>query len=191
MRPQKVKDEHLMRGLISVLRAKGYEGASLMDLANATGLKKASLYHRFPGGKQQMVEEVLKFIGNWSEEHIYGVLTNKQLNIEERLLRSIANINALYDDGKSACILKALTSDANLLNLDSQIKQSFQRWIEGFEILGVDAGFTKDQSIQYAQEVIIRIQGSLILSKGLNSTAPFQEQLGQIKTLYSKASPIH
>ena len=54
MRPQKTLDEDVLAGLTEVFQSKGYEAASLQDLARATGLKKASLYHRFPGGKKQM-----------------------------------------------------------------------------------------------------------------------------------------
>ena len=57
MRPQKTLDEDVLAGLTEVFQSKGYEAASLQDLARATGLKKASLYHRFPGGKKQMAEE--------------------------------------------------------------------------------------------------------------------------------------
>jgi TetR/AcrR family transcriptional repressor of lmrAB and yxaGH operons len=46
--------------LFLVFRDRGYEGASLADLSEATGLGKSSLYHHFPGGKEQMAEAVLE-----------------------------------------------------------------------------------------------------------------------------------
>ena len=48
MRPQKVQDTEMLQGLMAVLRSRGYDGASLKELSDSTGLKKASLYHRFP-----------------------------------------------------------------------------------------------------------------------------------------------
>ena len=51
MRPSKISDEKVFQGLSDVFRRKGYDGASYSDLMKATGLVKASLYHRFPGGK--------------------------------------------------------------------------------------------------------------------------------------------
>ena len=48
-RPQSVQDQDLMQRLSCVFRDVGYDGASLSILSEATGLKKASLYHRFPG----------------------------------------------------------------------------------------------------------------------------------------------
>lgn len=40
MRPQKILDADMISGLTKVFRDKGYEGASLNDLAEVTGLKK-------------------------------------------------------------------------------------------------------------------------------------------------------
>jgi TetR/AcrR family transcriptional regulator, lmrAB and yxaGH operons repressor len=58
-RTQSISEADLIGRLSLVFRDRGYEGAALADLASAAGLKKASLYHRFPGGKQQMAEEVM------------------------------------------------------------------------------------------------------------------------------------
>ena len=40
MRPQKVLDVEILKGLTKVFRSKGYEAASLKELSEATGLKK-------------------------------------------------------------------------------------------------------------------------------------------------------
>ncbi|MDH3644464.1 MAG: TetR/AcrR family transcriptional regulator, partial [Gammaproteobacteria bacterium] len=41
--------ESLEDQLVTVFKKRGYEGATLNQLADATGLSKASLYHHFPG----------------------------------------------------------------------------------------------------------------------------------------------
>ncbi len=43
MRPQKVSEDDLMESLSKTFRAFGYEAASLKELSDETGLKKASL----------------------------------------------------------------------------------------------------------------------------------------------------
>ena len=78
-----------MTGLMEVIRAKGFEGASMNDLAEATGLKKASLYHRFPGGKQEITEAVLAYTQSWGRTHISGVLTDSTQAPEARLTKVI------------------------------------------------------------------------------------------------------
>ena len=64
----------VLRALGEVFRAHGYEGASLTLITEATGLGKGSLYHLFPGGKEQMAAEVLADIDGWFELNIYAPL---------------------------------------------------------------------------------------------------------------------
>ncbi len=46
--------EEVLDRLAAAFRRDGYDGASIARLSAATGLGKASLYHYFPGGKQDM-----------------------------------------------------------------------------------------------------------------------------------------
>jgi len=50
----KITDAQLTDALTDVFRTYGYEGATLSRISEATGLQRASLYHRFPGGKEAM-----------------------------------------------------------------------------------------------------------------------------------------
>ena len=53
--------------LVMVFRQHGYEGATLSKISEATGLGRASLYHHFPGGKQEMARAVLESVAAWFE----------------------------------------------------------------------------------------------------------------------------
>src|SRR5687767_7960924 len=61
--PPLVSDKELLERLTGVFRRHGYDGASLSVIAAATGLQRSSLYHRFPGGKEQMAAEVARALG--------------------------------------------------------------------------------------------------------------------------------
>ncbi|NJN51594.1 MAG: helix-turn-helix transcriptional regulator [Gammaproteobacteria bacterium] len=49
----------LIEQITEVFRLHGFAGATLAQLSAATGLKRASLYHHFPGGKADMANEAL------------------------------------------------------------------------------------------------------------------------------------
>ena len=48
--------------LLQLFRQHGYDGATLSKISQVTGLGKASLYHHFPKGKDEMVQEVLAYL---------------------------------------------------------------------------------------------------------------------------------
>jgi len=81
------KDEVLDR-LLNTFRDKGYEGASLAELSAATGLVKASLYHYFPGGKQDMAEQVMAHLERQLAAAIYEPLQSTQWRRSALIRRS-------------------------------------------------------------------------------------------------------
>lgn len=184
MRPQKVDDQDMLQGLMSVLRAKGYDGASLMELADAAGLKKASLYHRFPGGKKEMTAAVLDYVSKWTAKHIYDVLVNESHPPKKRLSQALDHIRTLYKDGEAICIIRALSMDTGMALFGEQINTSLQQWITAFALLGKDLGLSPALAKKEAVQTLIEIQGSLVVSKGTGDTDVFDKTLKKIAKRY-------
>lgn len=186
MRPQKVLDTEIFNGLFTVLRSKGYDGASLNELAGATGLKKASLYHRFPGGKQEMAAAVLTHLDQWVEQHIFKVLSDKTKTPKERLINGITGIRELYDGGSESCIFRALSMESGIELFHKQIGDGMQKWIDTFKTVGISYHLTPKIAEEKAIETLIKIQGSLVVAKGLNDLTVFENTLQQIEDYYLK-----
>ena len=56
--------------LLGAFRRYGYDAASLGQLSQATGLGRSSLYHYFPGGKEEMARAVLDRVDAWVHDAI-------------------------------------------------------------------------------------------------------------------------
>lgn len=187
MRPKKIEDRELILNLMSVLRKKGYEGSSLNQLADAAHLNKASLYHRFPGGKKEIADVVLDFTDEWVKEHIYELLSKSSIAPQERLDLVLKAIGEdLYNNGNEMCLLRALSIDDSQGMFGDKIKCSMSTWIDAFTLLGIDFGFSKKESAEKAIQVLIQIQGGLVVSDGLGSLTPFKNVLQTLKDMYMK-----
>lgn len=184
MRPQKVAHKEIMEGLLQVLRAQGYDGASLSDLAKASGLKKASLYHRFPGGKQEMTAAVLDYVGEWVGVNILDVLQEKNKTTAERLHTALDNIDELYNRGQSICIFRALTTHTGLELFGQQIQAGMEKYIDAFTQLGCELQMDPIRARKEALQTLIDIQGGLIVSKGLKEEQIFERSLAGIRERY-------
>lgn len=171
---------------MSVLRSKGYDGASLNELAGSSGLQKASLYHRYPGGKKEIALAVLNFVDQWVDTNITAVLIDQEILPSERLEIALKNIDAIYNSGKCACILRALSMDNGLGLFAEELKTGMEQWISSFTTLGLSFGFGEDKSKEKAINVLVKVQGSLIVSQTLGNTEPFARALADIKVMYLK-----
>lgn len=179
----KVFPQDVDRKLTEVFTKYGYDGASMELLAQATGLKKASLYHRFPGGKRDMAAHVLKNVGNWFQTHVGAVLADKTLSTSQRLDISLKNIMSQVDDGASNCSLRMLSACSETAYFRQSIEDSFVILLDGFTNIGVENGLDEALARVRARQAVITIQGSLVLARGLNDTAIFKQSVEAIPSL--------
>ena len=186
MRPQKIDDSELMWKLFEVLRSKGYAGTSLNDLAEAAGLKKASLYHRFPNGKEEITLTVLAYSREIVDNTILDVLKDSGKEPEIRLKVALKNISKFYDQGKKTCLTRALSTEKDWPILTDLLKTGSEKWIHAFQTIAIDLGFDIEVVEDMALDTIIRIQGSLLISNYLDSVLPFKKTLRKIEKLYLK-----
>ena len=99
-----VERREVLRALGEVFRAHGYEGASLTLITEATGLGKGSLYHLFPGGKEQMAAEVLADIDAWFELNIYAPLREAS-DPARAIAAMIAGVDDYFHSGDRVCLV--------------------------------------------------------------------------------------
>ena len=170
-------EEELITRLGVVFRDVGYEGATLTALSQATGLKKASLYHRFPAGKEQMAREVLESARAWLEENILSQLRGKGTPAA-RIGNMVKQLDSFYSGGKQACLLNMLSS-AHIHEgpFTDQIKQIFEAWIDALSSVLMDAALEPKAARARAERAVILLQGSLVFSRGMGTTRPFREFL--------------
>ncbi|TVZ14604.1 TetR/AcrR family transcriptional regulator [Maribacter sp. MAR_2009_72] len=185
MRPQKIMDKEMLNGLSKVFKSKGYEAASLNELAQITGLKKASLYHRFPKGKQGMAAAVLLDIEKWVTQNIFDVLNGDEEGLPEvRLKKALSSIEKLYDGGSEPCIFRAFSMQSALNLFEKNINDGMTSWVNAFTSIGIALQQSPDTARELALEVIIEIQGSLIVTKCMNDTTIFKNALIKIEKKY-------
>ena len=165
-----------------VFRQYGYDGASMEILAESTGLRKSSLYHRFPGGKEEMAEAVLQSAAKWARDHIVAVV-NSEIPREVKLEKIMNNIFELYDGGTKTCILRSMLMGTGLTRFEKAIASIFHDLQYGFRELAKAYGKSEAEAEMIAVDGIIKVQGSLILGKAFGDPNLFKQQLAQYETV--------
>jgi AcrR family transcriptional regulator len=160
-----------------VFRDIGYEGATLVALARAAGLEKASLYHRYPEGKEQMAREVLTEAGRWLQENVLEPLRS-DAPPAQRIANLVRRLDEFYAGGRTACLLNMFsTAPQSDGPFSEPIRQVFDAWSTALSGALIDAGFDKKTATARAEKAMILLQGSLVCSRGMGTTRPFREML--------------
>lgn len=165
--------------LLQLFRQYGYDGATLSKISEATGLGKASLYHHFPGGKDEMVEAVLDYLENWMDQNILQML-KRSGDPQSRLQQMCDRLSQVYEGGKQPCLSAILLLGSARSTFHQRVQAIYQVWIDAIAQVLIEAGMNKTLAQQRGEDGIIAIQGALILSQGLNNPDPFQRMMQQL-----------
>ena len=171
--------EAVVDRLLGAFRRHGYDAATLGQLSSATGLGRSSLYHYFPGGKGEMAHAVFDRVDAWAREAVLGPIEGGGTP-ERRLARVIAALDGYYGGGAEACLLGNLVVGEARTMFQDRLGTAFRSMIDGLARLAREKGIPAREAQRRAEDAVARIQGSLILSRGLDDTAPFRRVLKAI-----------
>ena len=182
----KITDEDLLERLRRVFQDHGFEGASLSRISEATGLEKASLYHRFPGGKDQMAEAVLAHVGRWFVENLLAPLRETG-PVAARIRETGRRIQAFYEDGRRSCVLDTLSLRDGSPALHEAVGRTYAAWRDSFAAAAREAGLPAGLARRRAEEAIMSIHGALVLARATGDTKPFARALARLPDLLTSS----
>jgi TetR/AcrR family transcriptional regulator, lmrAB and yxaGH operons repressor len=152
----------LMDGVIETFKRKGYDGASLSDLGAATGLAKASFYHRFPSGKPEIGRSALAESGKRFTQAVLRPLQSAAA-APDRLNAMLDGVLDYYAGDTQACLMNTMTLGDGAHLYGKDIKHTIAAWEK--LIAACFQGMSEDAARARATDIIIRIQGALVLAR--------------------------
>lgn len=129
-----------------------------------------------------MVEAVLDFLENRLKQHIIQNLQQPG-DASVRLQRMVDYLQDAYDRGQQPCVIAILLLGSARDVFHTQVRKLLQTWIEAISSLLIEAGISEEIACQRAEEALIAIQGSLVLSQGLDKPSLFQRKVQSLPTM--------
>jgi TetR/AcrR family transcriptional regulator, lmrAB and yxaGH operons repressor len=180
-RPPSIEDDKLTDLIVSVFRERGFVGTAINDLSAASGLQRASLYHRFPAGKEQMAEVALTTVG-----HRFGWIL-EPMREDTDVARGIAEtgrrLGEFYGAGALSCVLDTMTLAGAPAEVRDHARSLAATWIESMTDAARRAGHRPDAALRAAKDAFVRIEGALVLSRVTGDTGAFAEAVALLPTL--------
>jgi AcrR family transcriptional regulator len=175
----KVTDYDLLERLTRVFQDHGYEGASLTRISESTRLEKASLYHRFPRGKDQMAEAVIAHVGEHLVKDVLAPLRQAG-SARKRVRETARRLQEFYEDGQRSCLLETLSLSGGGSTLHELVSVTYAGWRDAFAAVAREAGLGSRLARKRAEEAIIGIHGSLVLARAIGDRKPFARTVARL-----------
>src|SRR5262245_15587576 len=177
--PLLTKPEMLAR-LMDLFREHGFDGASVSDISESTGLGKSSLYHHFPNGKEEMALQVLAHLEEQLEQALFAPMRSGG-DPAKKLNQMLDALDRFYEGGKRACLLERLCASVDARRFRRPLGRAFNKWIDAVEALGVEAGLPRAVARRRAEDLVVRIEGALVLCAGTGDADVFTRTIRDLR----------
>ncbi|WP_282604546.1 TetR/AcrR family transcriptional regulator [Pelagibius sp. Alg239-R121] len=166
--------------LAEVFRTHGFEGTSLSVITAKTKLGKGSLYHFFPGGKDEMAEAVLEEIGRWFEDRVFKPLRDEP-DAEAAIEKMFEEVDRYFRSGRRVCLVGAFALGQECDRFERQVRGYFETWVMDLESCLIRAGRNETLARDLSEDAVIGIQGALVLARSIGQSAVFERTLLRLK----------
>ena len=174
--PSETKDR-ILETSGELFRRQGYMGTGVKQIVEEAGAPFGSIYHFFPGGKEELGAETIRRSGA-----LYGLLFVEFVGPEVDLVKGVRAFFAgaaetlRETDFADACPIATVALEISSTNeeLREACADVFNLWIEGGTARFVEAGLTKVQSRALVIEMLAGLEGAFVLSRALRSTEPVE-----------------
>lgn len=178
--------EAMLDSTIVLLRERGLTGTSVRDVVAHSGAPRGSVYHHFPGGKAQMVDEAIDRAG--------GAISSA-IGYFEQEGDPVAALDGLVDffiklleasDFNAGCPIAAVAGEADTSEGRAQAAaagRAFDEWRGKIAAAGEHEGIAPDRARSLATLTIASLEGALLMCRAARNTAPLEDVANELRPL--------
>ena len=166
--------EKMIVGAASLLSQRGLQGTSFTDVLELTDAPRGSIYHHFPGGKNEMVSEALELLGTVVAARISSAEVSRPEQVSDAFVDGWrAFVEAT--DFTAVCAVTAVTvgAGADAEELLPSVASAFGAWRTALADAFRRTGLLKVDSDRLALTTVAALEGALILARAQHSLEPF------------------
>ncbi|MBM3490214.1 MAG: TetR/AcrR family transcriptional regulator [Alphaproteobacteria bacterium] len=184
--------QRLIETTLRLLRSQGLRATGINEIIRQSGAPRGSIYHHFPGGKEQLVIEALRAAGALIGAKIGAAMAGQAS--AAAALRAFARVHAeemMQSDYLLGCPVGNAAADASASSpaVRQACAEIFSAWeqliAEGFQRAGLD----RLPAAALAEFVVASVEGALILCRVRRSMQPLERVGQQLEWLLSSVTP--
>ncbi len=176
--------ERIVQSSAELFRRQGYTGTGMKQIVAEASAPFGSVYHFFPGGKEQLGAEVIRSSGQVYLE-LFGAVALQAPDV-------LTGVGAFFagaaetlreTDYADACPIATVALEVASTNepLRQATAQVFESWLAAATEYLVAAGIARDTARELAFSMLSLLEGAFIFCRAMRSTEPL-EAAGQTAT---------
>lgn len=163
--------DRMVDSAIKLLATQGFQGASFSSILEDSKAPRGSIYHHFPGGKDELILEALGRSGDnaWQiVERFRGLSAAEVVSRLVGMWRSLLTIG----DFRIGCSIVGATVSAHDDEIVDRAAQVFRAWEDQLASVLVEAGVSEGESASLGTLLIAACEGAVVLCRAERSMVP-------------------
>ncbi|MDZ4868399.1 MAG: helix-turn-helix domain-containing protein [Alphaproteobacteria bacterium] len=167
--------ERLVEASADLIQRKGYHSTGLAEILTASGAPRGSLYHYFPGGKEDLACEAIALSAAKVMQTLATV--TKGARSPTTALNKIADHFAgqlTASNFEKGCPVATITLElaGDSTRIQEACAAAYAAWQAGIEAMLVRAGIVGAKPL--AETLLMTLEGALLLSRARRDCAPLR-----------------
>lgn len=181
----------LVRSAAVLFRRRGYANTGTNDILMLSKAPRGSLYHYFPGGKQQIATEAVRYAGGVVTQTLTDLLAREAtpsaaLRKYGRMLAGWMEQSKFRDGCPISTTLLEISPES--IDVTAAGNEAFAAWTGLFSDALKNTGVSAARSRRLATTAVAVIEGSLILSRVMQSGAPIVDATTAVAEMFEAAT---
>jgi AcrR family transcriptional regulator len=170
-----------------LVRERGARATSLDAILAHSGAPRGSVYHHFPGGREQLLREATVYAGKYVARKLERADGADPLGALEALFDAYCK-NLLATDFRAGCpvVAVAIESSEEGPDLRDCTLAAFDRWRRGIADSIERSGVAADRADELAMHAIAAFEGAIILSRAYRDLEPLERVRRELRRLLNE-----
>lgn len=178
-----------------LIQTRGYNGFSYKDVAQALGIRTASIHYHFPTKADLGVKLVSRYRVRFREE--LAAIEAGEPVPDRRLIRFSELFRRTFEVGNRLCLCGMLSAEIAILpdQIAAEVEAFFREtetWVAAVLLAGRDGGemsFAGPPEPQ-ARLLLAMLEGSMVVARGLRDSAYFQAMVESSLAQLRRPEPL-
>jgi TetR/AcrR family transcriptional repressor of lmrAB and yxaGH operons len=164
--------ERMVASAVALLARRGLQATSFSEVLQHSGAPRGSVYHHFPGGKDQLIESALSAAGSRAVD----LLDRKAGESAEAITAWFLHIwheVLVRSNFEAGCAVLAVAVAADSPELLDQTASVFRTWRRRLAELLEQGGLGRTDAQRFAAVLVASSEGAVVLARAEQSVEPF------------------
>jgi AcrR family transcriptional regulator len=167
--------ERIIETSAELFRTQGYTATGVKQIVTAAQAPFGSVYHFFPGGKEQLGAEAIRVSGAIYEHLIPAVFDpapDPVTGVRDFFAGAAAHL--VETDYADACPIATVALEVSSVSepMREACAEVFESWISAGVNRFVDAGLSADRARELTIGMLAALEGAFVLARALRGTEP-------------------